>query len=94
MGYCGHKCAERGHVSLLQAPLFATTTSGLPSLTVTIGDITLAVAQVADNAGHPELAEFVRQRRAGPAQLQIAFVPNARGDGAHASNFVITYGAC
>jgi hypothetical protein len=82
------------HKSLLQAPLFATVTDGLPSLTATIGDVTPAVAQVADNAGHPELRDFVQQRTAGPAQLQIAFVPNARGAGAHASNFVITSSVC
>ena len=81
-------------MSLLQAPLYATITDGLPSLTVQIGDVTPAVAQVADNDGHPELREFVKQRTTGPAQLQIAFVPNARGDGAHASNFVISSGAC
>lgn len=79
---------------LLQAPLFATITDGLPSLTVQIGDVTPALAQVADNDGHPELREFVKQRTAGPAQLQIAFVPNARGDGTHASNFVISSGVC
>ncbi len=77
---------------LLQAPLSATTTNGLPSLSVTLTDITSKVTQVADNDGHPELAEFVKQRTAGPAQLQIAFVPNARGNGAHASNFVISSG--
>ena len=94
---CAHDLAASAslhYTSLLQAPLFATVSDGLPSLTVQFGDVTPAVAQVADNNGHPELREFVKQRTAGPAQLQIAFVPNARGDGAHASNFVISSGAC
>jgi hypothetical protein len=77
---------------LLQAPLSATTTNGLPSLSVTLTDITSKVTQVADNDGHPELAEFVKQRTAGPATLQISFVPNAQGDGMDASNFVIASG--
>jgi hypothetical protein len=81
------------HVPLLQAPLSATTTNGLPSLTITLTDITSKVADAADNDGHPEMAEFVKQRTAGPAQLQMAFVPNAQGDGMHASNFVIASGA-
>ena len=77
---------------LLQAPLSATTTNGLPSLSITLTDITPKLADVADNDGHPEMAEFVKQRTAGPTTLQITFVPNAQGDGLHASNFVIAPG--
>lgn len=77
---------------LLQAPLAATTTEGLPSLTATITDLTKALWEVVGNDGHPELREFAKQRIAGPAQLQIAFIPNARGDGMHASNYVISSG--
>lgn len=51
------------------------------------------MARVVGNEGHPEMRDYVNQRTAGPASMQIAFVPNARGDGDHASDFVISLGA-
>ena len=76
----------------LQAPLSATTTNGLPSITATFTEVTPAIASVAGNEGHPEMRDFVKQSNAGPASLLIAFIPNASGDGQHASDFVITSG--
>jgi hypothetical protein len=78
---------------LLQAPLSATTTSGLPSITAVFTDITPGMTSVVGNEGHPEMADYVKQRTAGPASLQMAFVPSAAGDGEGASDFVITSGA-
>lgn len=79
-------------VLLLQAPLAATTTNGLPSITATFTDITTALAANAPKDGHPEMGNYVQHRTAGPASLQIAFIPNAQGDGEHASDFVISSG--
>lgn len=78
---------------LLQVPVLATTLSGLSAVTANFSDVTPAVSQVVGNEGHPELREFVKQRTAGPVQLQMAFVPNAQGAGQHSVNFVISPGA-
>ena len=76
---------------LLQAELSATTTDGQPSLTASFVSATPTALQVANSAGQPELREFVKRRSAGPAQLQVAFVPDAT-ERTHATNFVITTG--
>lgn len=78
---------------LLQVPLTTTTVNGLPSYLATIADITPAISQVVGNPGHPELRTFVAQRIASPAQLQVAFTPNAGGDGNHAISWSLTPGA-
>jgi hypothetical protein len=78
---------------LLQAAVSAPMLNSLPALVATITDVTPAISAVVGNDGHPELREFVKQRTAGPAQLQLALVPNAQGDGQHSINFAISSGA-
>jgi hypothetical protein len=73
-----------------KAPLSATTTNGQPSITATFTEVTPAIASVAGNEGHPEMRDFVKQSKAGPASLQIAFVPQSDGDSY--SDFVISSG--
>ena len=77
-------------VLMLQAPLSATTTNGMPSITATFTEVTSGIASVAGNEGHPEMRDFVKQSKAGPASLQIAFVPQSDGDSY--SDFVISSG--
>jgi hypothetical protein len=81
-------------LSTCQAPLTATTTAtGLPGFVATLSDVTPTISQVVGNEGHPELRDFVKQRAAGPVQLEMMFVPNAGGDGKHSVSFAFITGS-
>lgn len=68
-----------------QGLLTPTTTEGKQSFTLSLTDVGSAVVAVEGNDGHPELRNFAKLRAAGPAQLDVVFVPNAKADGSHAS---------